>query len=114
MSRELVVELWESGEGVLSVQVLQEFFVTVTRKLRKRMPSPRAAEIVEQYLTWRIVDNTPSLLVQAIRLHKEARISLWDALVVQAALDANCDRLYTEDLNSGQKFSSLVVVNPFD
>ena len=114
VSRELVAELWESREGVLSVQVLQEFYVTVTRKLRKRMPSPRAAEIVEQYLTWRIVDNTPSLLVQAIRLHKEARISLWDALVVQAALDAECDRLYTEDLNSGQKFSSLVVVNPFD
>ena len=60
-----------------------------------------------------MVDNTPGLLVAAVGLQERARISFWDALVVQAALDAECDRLYSEDLNAGRRFGSLLVVNPF-
>ena len=112
-ARDLIVELWDSQDGVISVQVLQEFYVTVTRKLTKKMPSKKASAIVEEYLAWRVIDNTAELLGSALRLHNEARLSLWDALIVEAALDAGCDRLYTEDLNPGQTFSSLVVVNPF-
>jgi predicted nucleic acid-binding protein len=62
---------------------------------------------------WVVVDNAPGLLVAAVGLQERTRISFWDALVVQAALDAGCDRLYSEDLNAGQRFGSLLVVNPF-
>lgn len=112
-ARAIIQELWRSGEGVLSIQVLQEYFVTVTRKVRKSMSQARALQAVEEYLTWRIVENTRGLLLAAIRRAASARISFWDAQVVQAALDAGCEILYSEDLGDGQMFGSLRVVNPF-
>jgi predicted nucleic acid-binding protein len=112
-ARELLLQVWKEREGVVSVQVLQEFFVTVTRKLKKPLTNAKALEIVEEYLTWTVVDNTGRLLTRAIDLQQKAHLSFWDAMVVQAALEGGCDRLYTEDLNPGQRFGSLVTVNPF-
>lgn len=114
LARNLVVKLWNDADGVLSVQVLQELYVTLTRKVGKPLSSDKALAIVQEYLSWVVVDNTPKLLVAAVGLQQRAQLSFWDALVVQAALDAGCDRLYSEDLNAGQKFGPLVVVNPFE
>lgn len=97
----------------MSVQVLQEFFVTVTRKLKKPLPLPKAADIVREYLTWTVVENTAELLLAGIVLQQKAKLSFWDAMVVQAAVSVGCDRLYTEDLNAGQRFGPVQVVNPF-
>jgi len=113
LARDLLIELWNDGSGVLSVQVLQEYYVTVTRKLRKTMRPAQALEAVRQYLTWRLVENTGELLVAAIELQRAAKLSFWDAMIVQAAIEAGCERLYSEDLTAGQRFGSLVVVNPF-
>jgi predicted nucleic acid-binding protein len=113
VAKELVLELWDSRDGVLSVQVLQEFYVNVTRKLKKPLAAARALEIVEQYLAWTIIENSGKLLVDAVRLQQKAQLSFWDALVVQAAIDGGCDRLYSVDLNAGQRFGPVLVVNPF-
>lgn len=113
IARDLVVELWRTREGVLSVQVLQEFFVNVTRKIKHPLTTTRALEIVREYLTWRVVDNTGALLVAAVDLHQKAHMSFWDAMVVQAAINGGCERLYSEDLNDGQRFGSVQVSNPF-
>jgi len=114
IARDLILQLWEDGEGVLSVQVLQELYVTLTRKLKKPMKGERARELIEQYLTWTVVDNTGRLLVEAAKLQQRAQLSFWDALVVQAAIEAGCDELYSEDLNAGQKFGTLTIINPFE
>ena len=113
IARDLILELWDAREGVVSVQVLQEFYVNATRKLKKPLTSSKALEIVEEYLTWTVVENTSALLTSAIGLHAKAQLSFWDAMVVQAAIEAGCERLYSEDLNNGQRFGSLVIVNPF-
>ncbi|MBS2020896.1 MAG: PIN domain-containing protein [Deltaproteobacteria bacterium] len=113
IARELVSGLWEARDGVLSVQVLQELYVNVTRKLKKPLSSAKAAEIVDEYMTWTVVENTKALLRGALGLERSAKLSFWDALVVQAALEARCDTLYSEDLNAGQRFGSLTIVNPF-
>jgi predicted nucleic acid-binding protein len=113
VARDLLVNLWENREGVLSVQVLQEFYVSVTRKLKKPLSLSRARDIVEEYLTWTVVDNSGRMLLDAIELQNKAQLSFWDALVVQAAIEAGCERLYTEDLNAGQRFGFVLVVNPF-
>jgi predicted nucleic acid-binding protein len=113
VARDLLVELWNSEGGVVSVQVLQELYVTLTRKLRRPLAPARASEIVREYLTWKIVDNDGDLLVAAIDLQQRASISFWDALVVEAAVAARCDRLYSEDLNPRQRFGSVEVINPF-
>lgn len=113
IARDLITSLWRSGEGVLSVQVLQEFFVIVTRKIPQPLSPEDALAIVEQYLTWRVVENTGSLLLAGIRLASTLKVSFWDALVIQAARIEGCDRLWTEDLNHGQKVGDLTITNPF-
>lgn len=113
IARDLIVGLWESRDGVVSIQVLQEFYVNVTQKLPKPLPSERALEIVREYLTWTVVENTGRLLTEAIALQQRSRLSFWDAMVVQAAIDARCDVLLSEDLSSGRRFGSLAIVNPF-
>jgi predicted nucleic acid-binding protein len=113
IARDLVGSLWDSQDGVLSVQVLQEFYVNVTRKLNKPLASAPALEIVRQYLTWTIVENTGKLLTDAAELQQKAQLSFWDAMIVQAAVDAGCERLYSEDMNAGQRFGSVLIVNPF-
>lgn len=113
IARDLVVDLWRSREGVISVQVLQEFFVTVTRKIARPLSLAKADEIVEEYLRWRVVENTGALLTAAIGLAQRSSVSFWDAMIIQAAIDAGCDRLYSEDLNDGQRFGSVTVHNPF-
>lgn len=113
LARALLVELWKTRQGVLSIQVLQEFYVTITKKPKKPLSPSKALEIVREYLTWEVVESTPDLLLASIALHQKAQLSFWDAAIVQAALDAGCSRLCTEDLNAGQRFGSLVIENPF-
>jgi predicted nucleic acid-binding protein len=90
-----------------------EFYINVTRKLKKPLTNAKALEVVEEHLTWTVVKNTGKLLINAIQLEQRAQLSFWDAMVVQAATEACCDHLYSEDLNIGQRFGSLVIVNPF-
>jgi predicted nucleic acid-binding protein len=113
IARELILELWSTRDGALSVQVLQEFYVTITRKLRKPLPAARALDILQEYLSWTVVENTGGLLVDAVRLQRKAQLSFWDAVVVQAAVNAGCEKLYSEDLNAGQRFGPVLVINPF-
>jgi predicted nucleic acid-binding protein len=112
-ARDLIVELWKTKQGVVSVQVLQEFYVTITRKPKRPLSPSRALDIVREYLTWEVVENTSELLVASIALQQKAQLSFWDAAVVQAALEAGCSKLCTEDLNAGQRFGGLVIENPF-
>jgi predicted nucleic acid-binding protein len=113
IARTLIADLWRSGEGVLSIQVLQEFFVTVTRKMARPLSVEEALAIVEQYLTWRVVENTGDLLLAGIRVAASLQVSFWDALVIQAAQMERCEKLWTEDLNHGQRIGDLTIVNPF-
>lgn len=112
LARDLILQLWDGRDGVVSVQVLQEFYFNATRKLKKPLTNLKALQIVEEYMTWSVVENTSALLTSAIRLQTKAQLSFWDAMVVQAAIEAGCERLYSEDLNDGQRFGSLVIVNP--
>lgn len=113
VARDLIKDLWHSGEGVLSIQVLQEFYVNVTRKVPHPLSPGDALSIVEQYLSWRVVENTGDLLLAGIRLASMLKVSFWDALMIQAARMSRCDRLLTEDLNHGQRIGDLVIINPF-
>lgn len=113
IARDLILSLWDDRSGVVSVQVLQELYVTLTRRLKRPMAPARASALVEEYLTWTVVENTSKLLAEAMALQQETRLSFWDALVVQAALEAGCETLWSEDLNAGQRFGALRVVNPF-
>jgi predicted nucleic acid-binding protein len=112
VAKETVYELWANRAGVLSTQVLQEFYVNVTRKLSKPLLKRNARAVVEKYALW-CVDTTPAEIAVAFRIEDEARIGFWDALICAAALKAGAEIILSEDLNAGQKIAGIRVVNPF-
>lgn len=97
--------------GVVSTQVLQEFYVNARKKLQLDGAAARAR--IEVYLGFDIVTVTPALLLAAVDLNRLDSISFWDALVIRAAEHAGCDTLYSEDLQAGRRFGPVRVVNPF-
>jgi predicted nucleic acid-binding protein len=105
-------QLWESGAGRLSVQVLQEFYVNVTRKLATPVARSTAREVIRSYGTWVREPTTPDTVMRAIEIAELAQIMFWDALIVASAQEAQATHLYSEDLNDGQVIAGIVVVNP--
>jgi predicted nucleic acid-binding protein len=103
--------LWASGLGVISTQVLQEFYNAATRKLK--MPPEAARRIVAQYAEWPVVETTTQLIVSASLLHERHRLSFWDAVVVEAALLSGATTLLSEDLQDGRRIGGLTIVDPF-
>ena len=112
-ARALVRELRAARRGCVSIQVLQEFFVTVTGKLPQQLDVPTAAAAVEAFSTWTTHAPASRDVLAAIELHRRAQISFWDAMIVRSASVLRCEVLYTEDLNAGQELDGVLVVNPF-
>ncbi|MDD5330289.1 MAG: PIN domain-containing protein [Sulfuricella sp.] len=106
-------ELWEQERGVVSVQVLQEFFVNATRKIATPISLPAAREIIRAYRVWVRRENTANTVLRATELMELAQLSFWDALIVAAAEEAGANSLLSEDLNDGQVIAGIKVVNPF-
>ncbi len=109
----LLERLWRQRVGVLSTQVLQEFYVNVRRKARKPVAPQEARDLVVDYLCWEVIVNDGRSVTEAADLEGQHRISFWDALIVQAANASGATVLYSEDLNHGQRYGNVRVVNPF-
>ena len=101
------------GETLLSTQVLQEFYVAATRKLALAVDEQTAHDAVKELALLPIVQVDPGMILAAIRRSHRERLSFWDALIVEAAIQGGASTLYTEDLQSGASFDGLRVVNPF-
>ena len=110
-ARELLHE--EKDRLVVSVQVLGEFYVTVTRKLADPLTPEAAAQAVDELCRFQVRAVHPGLVRAAVRRSQFSSTSYWDALIVETALDAGADVLFTEDLQDGQEIDGLRVVNPF-
>ncbi|MBX6422871.1 PIN domain-containing protein [Thermosulfurimonas sp. F29] len=108
---ELLGKWRSSGKLVISVQVLQELYVVLTRKMG--IPEERAEEVVRLYAQFPVVNADPDLVLRGIEISRKYRISLWDALIVSAALRAGCRTIFTEDLSHGMKIEGIEIVNPF-
>ena len=110
-SRELIAEVVASGTGVISTQVLQEFYVTATRKMGV---APLAAKsVVQSFRIFEIVQLSPDLIEQAIDRSVLSQLSFWDALIVAASAASGCTTIYSEDLNAGQVIDGVKIANPF-
>lgn len=105
--------IWHSRTGRLSFQVLQELYATLTRKLRPAMPAPDAQLILRSLAFWQPVAVDLAMLERAWLLQDRFSLSWWDALIVAAAQVCACSVLLTEDLQHGQVFDTVRVVDPF-
>lgn len=111
-AKSLVRELWETQEGCLSVQVLSELYVTLTRKVARLAADEVAAQIVADLATWRCHETAAGDLLAAIQIQRRYGISLWDALVIRSASQLGCDVIWSEDLSTEQAYAGVRVVNP--
>jgi predicted nucleic acid-binding protein len=109
----ILEDLWKGGNGILSTQVLQEFFVNVTKKIPKPLSVAVSREIVEDFLKWRIVPIEGRTILRAIDLHEKQKYAFRDSLVIQSAIEGGARWLFSDDLKDGQKIGDLTIRNPF-
>lgn len=110
----LIKELWEQGTGVLSLQVLQEFYVTVTQKIEKPISSDQAKQIIEDYASaWEIVEPSVKTLLAALEAKDKHQFHFWDALIFAAAKEVGAQIVYSEDFQHGREIEGLRFINPF-
>lgn len=113
-ARELVKRLWISGEGVLSIQVLQEFFWTITRKVPQPVKPTIAVEIIRDIAAWPVYSPSAADVIRAAELSSSRRsVSFWDAMILQACYATGATILWSEDLSDGTDYDGVVVRNPF-
>jgi predicted nucleic acid-binding protein len=112
-AKELMERLWSSGVGALSVQVLQELYVVLTRKVPSPLSPQRAITLIDELSTWTTHVPTAADVIQAARLATRYRISFWDALIVHSAASTGATILWSEDLGNRSRLGSVEVRNPF-
>lgn len=108
-----MARLWRSRRGRVSVQVLNEYFVTVTLKLKPGLPCETAWSDVTDLFAWKPVPADTAVLTRTRAIQEQHGLAWWDAQIVAAARLAGCRRLLTEDLQDGQEIDGVMVVNPF-
>ena len=126
LAKDLIASLWESRKGCISIQVLQELYVTMTRKATTPLAPDAAASIIADLSTWPhhvpaagecfhepVPETIGGGILQAADIQQRYGISFWDAMIVNSACKTGCSILWTEDLNSGQVYESVTARNPF-
>ena len=112
-AKELIGALWASGAGCLSIQVLQEFYVTITYKVAAPLSAQEAAKLIADLSVWQVHSPTATDVLKAIDVQQRYQLSFWDAMVIHSAMQLSCEALWSEDLNAGQIYGSIELINPF-
>ena len=113
VAAELLQRLWGDGTGLVSTQVLTEFYVVATRKFSPPLARREARSIVDAYAAWTVVQVDSTLIVGASVLEERHQLSFWDALIIEAARRGGAARVVSEDLQHGQRIGGVVIENPF-
>ncbi len=112
-AREIVARGFTEGCFAISTQVMFEVYVNVTRKARIGLPAAEAFEYVRAFAEWPVIEMTPALVLAALGLAERSKISPWDAAILEAARQAGCERVLSEDLGNGRVYGGITVENPF-
>jgi predicted nucleic acid-binding protein len=112
-SRELLEKLWDAGEGVVSTQVLEEFYVTVTAKIPNRLKPREARQIISDLGTWTVAVLEIRDILAGSEMAERYRLSFWDGLILAAAHKEEATTLWSEDLKHGEKYGEVTAYNPF-
>jgi predicted nucleic acid-binding protein len=114
LASDLVVRVARARSGMLSIQVLVELLVTVTRKIPHPLLMAEAIEIVDDLSTWKVHEPRAGDVTAAARIAVRYGISVWDAMIVHAAAELGASVLWSEDLSHGQLYEGVQVQSPFE
>jgi len=112
IAKAVLRDLWGERTGVLSVQVLHEFYVNVTRKIPTPLSKNSARLVVSNYAIW-CIETTPTEISAAFQIEDESRIGFWDAMIVSSAVKGGASRILSEDFSAGQRIAGILIENPF-
>ena len=113
IAKDILMDCWNDRSGIVSTQVLQEFYATVTRKLPITLSRQEARGIIKELLSWSVYQLTPADVVVASEIEEQHTLSFWDSLIVVAAQNSGATTLISEDMQHGQQIGGLRIVNPF-
>ena len=113
LAEELVTSLVVNGNGFISVQVLGEFFVSVTRRIRNPLSIEEADAAIDRIGSLPAIDIDSAMVRRAIATHGRYGTTYWDSLIIAAAERAGCTSILSEDMNTGQSYHGLLAINPF-
>lgn len=113
LARSLIENLWQSQNGIISLQVLAELYVVLTRKIKAPLPAIEACNIINNLSTWQVHEPARENLTAAMNHCTTYTISLWDAMIIESAAAMGCACIWSEDLNHKQKYAGVIVKNPF-
>jgi predicted nucleic acid-binding protein len=112
-ARELVRSCWTERTGCLSLQVLQEFYVNIARKVRRPLPLNVARNLMATYAVWRFAALTAEDAITASQLEERYHLQFWDALIITAARLLKAPNILSEDMQHGMEIDGTIVQNPF-
>jgi len=111
---EVLESLWDQRNGVLTTQVIAEFFITITQKVKQRLSLPDAKQIIEDYRNgWTIFSTTPDMVLKAVSGVEHYKLSFWDAMIWASAVINEVPLIYSEDMQPGQIIEGVRLENPF-
>ena len=113
LKKKIAVDLLASIDFGLSAQVLQEFYVTITRKIQKPLSQSQALAFLEKFEVFPLISSSYGLVLQGVRNSIKYQVSYWDGAILAAALELDAKTLYSEDLTDGQLYGTVRVINPF-
>jgi len=109
----LLESLWQTRTGVISTQVLQEFYVVATRKFRPALTRAYTRALVAAYSEWTLVQVDAPLIIEASDLEERHQLSFWDGLILASARRAGASRIVSEDFQTGRRLAGVRIENPF-
>jgi predicted nucleic acid-binding protein len=109
----IVTRLWAEENGALSIQVMQELFMALTRKMAPPLSSSEARDVIRELAEWQVYAPKSGDLLEAIDRAARWQVSFWDAMILTAAREVAAETLWTEDLNDGHVYDGVTVRNPF-
>lgn len=113
VAKRLIGQFGSDGQLIVSTQVLQELYVTLSKMGKQALPAEEVEEIVNDFAEYPLVQVDKMIISGAMKRHQSKAFSFWDSLIVEAALQANCQILFSEDMQDGQQIGQLVIQNPF-
>lgn len=113
IAKRLISQFGSDGQLIVSTQVLQELYVTLSKMGQQSLPAEDAEEIVNDFAEYPLVQVDKMIISSAMKRHRSEAFSFWDSLIVEAALQANCQILFSEDMQDGRQIGQLVIQNPF-
>lgn len=113
IAADIMKDLWRSGRGTISTQILQEFFVTLTKKISAPMDISVVRETIRRLSKWDVAIIDVDTIIRATELQERYNYSFWDSLVVAAAIASGVRTIFSEDLSDGQTIEGITIKNPF-